>query len=129
MRKAEEKIQISLSNYIRMQYPKVIFTFDASGLKLPMGFAVKAKRMRSGRGMPDMMIFAAKWSYHGLFIEIKTKESDVYLKDGTTFKADEHIKEQQAMIERLDELGYFATFGFGFDGCKAIIDWYLRGGK
>ncbi len=135
MNKAEERIQIALSDYLRMQYPKVIFTFDASGLKLPMGLAVKAKKMRSGRGFPDLMIFAVGFvgedehPYYGLFIEIKTKLLDVYLVDGVTLKRDDHIEEQAAMIERLDAEGYYATFGFGFDDCKEMIDWYLGGGK
>lgn len=132
MRKQEEKIQIQLSDYIKMQYPNVIFTFDASGLRLPIGLAKKAKRMRSGRGMPDMMIFKPMYfrdthrEYCGLFIEIKTKGSDVYLKDEITLKKDEHVEEQAAMIDRLSDNGYCATFGFGFDGCKEIIDWYLK---
>jgi len=149
MRKQEERIQIALSDYLRMQYPNVIFTFDASGLKLPKGLAIKAKKMRSGRGIPDLMIFANSFKgdsqlpYYGLFIEIKTSRSDVYLKDGKTYKKSvttikkggvvvekyDHIEEQAAMIERLDAEGYAATFGFGFDGCKKIIDWYLGGGK
>ncbi len=123
---------MQLSDYIKIQYPAVIFTFDASGLKLPIGLAKKAKRMRSGRGMPDMMIFAARFKgnaslpYYGLFIEIKVDRSDVYLKDGRTFKKDEHIIEQSNILVKLRNEGYCAVFGFGFDGCKKIIDWYLK---
>ena len=129
MNKAEERIQIALSDYLRMQYPDVIFTFDASGLRLPIGLAKKAKRMRSNKGMPDMMIFAVERGCHGLFIEIKTKKSDVYLLNGVSLKRDDHIEEQAEMIKRLNGSGYYATFGFGFDACKRIIDWYLGGGK
>jgi len=124
--RSEEKIQIQLSDYIKIQYPNVIFTFDASGLRLPIGLAVKAKKMRSSRGIPDMMVFAHRPPYNGLFIEIKVSLSDVYLKDLQTLKKDEHIKEQADMIERLKEQGYYATFGFGFDGCKSILDKYLK---
>jgi len=126
MRKEEEKIQMQLSDYIKIQYPDVIFTFDASGLRLPISLAVKAKRMRSGRGIPDMMIFATGVGYNGLFIEIKANRSDVYLKDNITLKKDEHIGEQSIMLRRLRSEGYYATFGVGFDGCKKIIDWYLN---
>lgn len=132
MRKAEEKIQMQLSDYLKIQYPDVIFTFDASGLRLPIGLAKKAKRMRSGRGMPDMMIFKPKYDttvlipFYGLFIEIKVARSEVYLKDDTTLKKDKHTKEQLGAIEALADQGYYATFGFGFDGCKEIIDWYLK---
>lgn len=123
---------MQLSDYLKIQYPDVIFTFDASGLRLPIGLAKKAKRMRSGRGMCDMMIFKVKpingciLPYYGLFIEIKVDVSDVYLKDGGTIKKDKHVEEQAEMIYRLNQEGYFATFGFGFDECKKFIDAYLN---
>jgi len=126
MRKDEEKIQIQLSDYIKMQYPNVIFTFEASGLRLPIGLAKKAKRMRSGRGLPDMLILEPKGGYYGLLIEIKVNRSDVYLNDGKTLRKLEHIKEQSEILDRLDNKGYWTTFGFGFDECKELLDWYLE---
>lgn len=78
-------------------------------------------------------------NYHGLYLEIK--------KDGTKLKRDKdakkllkgeveirkkgdwwdkHIEEQAEMLEKLRARGYRAEFGVGFDGCKKIIDNYLR---
>lgn len=133
MRKDEEKIQIQVSDYLRLKYPKVIFTFDSSGLRLPMGLAVKAKKMRSDRGFPDIMIFepiithGGMWR-HGLFLELKVKLSDVYLKNGD-MTVDKHIQEQADMIARLNKRGYYATFAFGFDGAIKEIDKYLSNKK
>ena len=39
---------------------------------------------------------------------------------------DKHIEEQAEMLEKLRARGYRAEFGVGFDGCKKIIDNYLR---
>lgn len=47
----EESIQLQVCRYISMQYKGVMFISDvASGIKLNMGQAVKASKMRSSRG-------------------------------------------------------------------------------
>lgn len=98
----EEKVQIAICKYLRLQYPNVIFTCDlASGIRLTMGQAVKHKSMRSSRGQPDLFIAHSKgpktaavikeaagikgyhrimvaYEYTGLFIELK--------RDGTPLK-------------------------------------------
>jgi len=128
-KKKEESLQIFLATFMRMKYPDVIFQSDiASGMFLTIGQAVKAKQMRSGRGQPDIIIMEPKGSYHGLCIELKNELSDVYLKDGVTIsdaKGKEHIREQDTMLKRLRNKGYFSTFGFGRDGCIKIIDTYM----
>lgn len=129
----EAEIQQQVADYLRLQYPKVIFHSDfGSGIKLTMGQAVKQKRLNGGRrAWPDMFIAEPKWNmnsnrdYHGLFIELK--------KDGTRLKkksgewASEHIAEQAAMLSDLQHKGYFADFALGFDQAKRLIDDYLGG--
>ena len=133
MRKQEEQIQIQVSDYLILQYPNVIFTFDASGLRLPIGLAVKAKKMRSGRGIPDMLILepvltpSGMWR-HGLFLELKVNLQDVYLKNGELRK-DKHINEQSKVLSELNRRGYYATFAFGFNGAKEVIDNYMTNRK
>ncbi len=107
-----------------MQYPKVIFTAESSGLRMTKGQAVKAKKMRSGRGLPDLMIFEARYGYNGLFLELKKEGTRVYKLDGSLRK-DKHLEEQQAVINDLNSKGYFAQFVIGFDDAKEVIDGYL----
>lgn len=109
-----------------MQYPNIIFLSDMSGLKTSIGTAVQMKSLRSGRAIPDLIILQPNNLFNGLLIEIKVNVSDVYLKDLKTIKKNEHIKEQKNMLKRLSDLGYYATFGIGFDNCKKIIDDYLK---
>ena len=126
MKKDEEILQMQVSNYLKVKYPKVLFTFEASGLRLPIGLAVKAKKMRSCRGLPDLLIFKTTNKYAGLFIELKTNKLDVYNKSGLP-KMDKHVSEQMAILERLNNEGYLASFAFGFDDAINLIDTYLDG--
>jgi hypothetical protein len=122
--KKEESLQLAVCNYLRYQYPDVIFTCDlSSGMKLSIGQAVKAQKMRSSKGMPDLMIFEPRGEYHGLFIELKTVSP--YLKNGN-IKTNQHLIEQNAIKCRLISKGYYATFGIGFDECEKIIDNYFK---
>ena len=68
---AEENLQIAVCNYLRAQYPKVLFNSDLSGIKLTMGQAVKAKKLRSSKGFPDLVIYEPRGNYHALFLELK----------------------------------------------------------
>jgi len=122
----EKHLHKQICNYIKYQYPDVIFLSDMSGLKTSIGMAVQMKALRSCRALPDLLVLKPNKEFCGLLIEIKTNVSEVYLKDGKTLKNNQHIKEQSQMLKRLNKLGYYATFGIGFENCKNIIDNYLK---
>ena len=115
----------AIANYIKMQYPDVIFTSDSSGIKLSIGAAMKMLALKSKCKIPDLIIFEPQGKYNGLIIEIKKTGEKLYKKDGITFKS-EHLEEQHKTIERLNSKGYYACFGIGFDQCKEIIDKYFK---
>ena len=119
----EENLQKQVCNYLRLQYPKVLFNSDLSGIKLTMGQAVKAKALRSSKGFPDLMIFEPKGKYHGLFIELKRDGEKIYKKDCTPVS--EHVYNQIKLINQLIIKGYYASFCIGFDSAKKLIDQYL----
>lgn len=122
--KKEESLQLAICNYLRHQYPKVIFTCDlSSGMKLSIGQAVRASKMKSSRGLPDLMIFEPNKHYNGLFLELKSKTP--YKKNGELL-SDQHLREQLNILKRLIDNGYKAMFSFGFDETKDIIDQYLN---
>ena len=55
--KSESNMHMQLAQYIRLQYPQVLFHTDfAAGIKMTMGQAVKNKQLQSGRGWPDLFI-------------------------------------------------------------------------
>ena len=126
-----EKIEHrQICQYIRTQYPNVIFNTDLSGIKLNQGQAIAIKSLRCSNGFPDIVIYEPKkrsqnnpFEYNGLFIELK-RTGEVLLKRNGMLKTD-HLKEQSNMINNLVKKGYYACFCIGFDEAKRIIDWYL----
>lgn len=132
----EAEIQQCVADYLRFQYPNVIFHSDfGSGIKLTMGQAVKQKRLNGGRrAWPDMFIAQPvdidygqiSWRrYSGLFIELKKEGTRLKKQNGEW--SSEHIAEQARMLSELQARGYKADFALGFDQAKNLIDDYLGG--
>ncbi len=136
----ELELQAQVADYIRLQYPTVIFHSDfGSGIKLTMGQAIKQKRLNGGRrSWPDMFLAepdigktdgskkSFKKVWFGLFIELKREGTRIFKKDGTLV-SDTHIREQFDMLEQLRARGYAAEFACGFDEAKKLIDDYMKG--
>lgn len=121
--KREESLQMAVSNYLRLQYPDIIFTSESSGIRLTIGQAVKAKRLRSSKGLPDLIILEPKKKYSGLCLELKSKSP---LKKNGAFRKSEHLENQREILKNLTMKGYCAVFATGFDEAKEIIDNYLN---
>jgi hypothetical protein len=124
MAKPEQNLQISICEYLKLQYPHVIFFSEPSGLRVSMGQAKILKRMRSYGKLPDLFIAFPNGKYHGMFVELKTEESNPFLKSGGLSKT-EHIQGQLETLKKLHDLGYAAVFGVGFDDTKNKIDRYF----
>ena len=131
----ELDIQIQVADYLRLRYPNVLFHSDyGSGLRLTPGQAVKQKRLQGGRrAWPDVMVAetvlkhqegSTYTAYSGLFIELKRPDVKIRKKNGELV-ANEHIREQAALLNELRNRGYIAEFACGFDEAKKIIDEYL----
>ncbi len=126
--KKEAILHRQVCDYLRKQYPNVLFTSEASGLRLTMGQAVQMKRLRSCNGFPDLMIFEPKRmsndrEYFGLFLELKADGTKLRNSDG--YYATPHLREQRKLLDKLSTRCYFAEFAVGFDEAKRIIDEYL----
>lgn len=120
----EEQTHIAICQYIKLQYPNVLFSSESSGLRVTISQAKRLKAMRSCSGLPDIMIFEPRQSYYGLFLEVKKEGTTIFKKNGD-IRSDKHLKEQEEIIFQLQQKGYFAQFVVGFDEAKAIIDYYL----
>ena len=120
---SEESIHNAVCQYLKLQYPKVLFNTDLSGIKLTPGQANKVARLRSGKGWPDIFIVESRNGYYGLFIELKAKS--IWLKKGGIIKT-KHLIEQQNMLTDLKGRGYIAVFACGFEEAKRVIDEYLK---
>ena len=129
----EENVQMQVAQYLRLQYPNIIFRSDFSaGAKMSWGLINKNNAMQGKRGFPDMFIAESapckdnSGDYFGLFLELKREGVKVFKKDGVTFVND-HFEEQFNTLTSLNKKGYYAVFAFGFEQAKNIIDGYLNG--
>lgn len=153
---SESELQEQVADYLRLQYPDVLFHSDfGSGIKLTPGQAIKQKRQNGGRrAWPDMFIAhtqkqilevkgngilerAENKYLGGLFLELKKEGTRLEAthckprderrgKNGGVY-ATTHLKEQADILYDLRQHGYCAEFAVGFDEAKRIIDKYLGG--
>lgn len=115
----------AVANYLKMQYPKVIFTSDSSGIRLSIGNAKKMLALKANYKIPDLIILHPNKEHNGLIIEIKEKSESPFLKDGSLSK-NKHVQAQNETLQILSDNGYKAVFGVGFAQCKDIIDNYFK---
>lgn len=115
-----------ICSYLKANYPDVIFISDASGLRLPIAQATRWSRLKSHRGIPDLIILEPRRASHGLCIELKRTGEKVVKKDGTP--KNPHIAEQLQILDKLYEKGYAITMAIGFENARDIINEYLGDG-
>ncbi|MBT8161455.1 MULTISPECIES: hypothetical protein [Arthrobacter] len=120
-------------DYLKLRYSWAIFRTDfAAGLKLPAAVAIRHSKLQSGSGFPDLFIYEPAHvlygEYHGLALELKAEGVELYKKDGA-LRANPHVEEQAAVLQKLRERGYDAHFAVGFDQAREKIDLYMTGGK
>jgi hypothetical protein len=128
----EANLQKEVCRFIRIQYPGIIFRSDySSGLKLTVNQAAVHKSLQSSRAWPDLFIVHPSRGKAGLLLELKKEGTKIHaVREATKLKyggyADEHIQEQAMMLTRLNELGYMALFGIGFDDSIEKIRWFMN---
>ena len=125
MKNKEDLIQLSVVNYLKMQYPQVRFMANyLSGARLPIYLARKAKMLgQAGQGTPDLFIFHNNGKYSMLVLELKVESP---FKLNGMLKTNEHLTKQKNYLDYLNREGAFASFGVGVTNSIAIIDNYMH---
>ena len=114
-RLTEERVQINIVDYIKLQYPNALFTATMGGqFQRRYSQRLKAKRTGYLRGVSDLLILEPNETYNGLFIELK--------KDKKSYPS----KEQKIFIQNALDRGYYAACCKGFDQCRETIDKYFK---
>ena len=125
MRKNEENLHLRICDYLRKNYPDVLFRTDfSSGMKMSPGQAAKHKKFQKGRAWPDLFIAESNTLASGLFLEIKAENVIVFKKNGE-IRQNKHLIEQDKMLEELSKKGYRARFAIGYDQAIFEIQEYL----
>jgi len=112
MKNEEALIQEAVINYIKAQYPRLLYCASAGGVRTSMKQAVKMKKTGYVKGFPDIFIYNAKGPFFGLAIEMKTAKGVM----------SQSQKDWQA---KLINNGYHAVTCKSFDEAKQVIDEYL----
>jgi len=110
----EAGVQKAVVDYIKYQYPHVLYCASAGGVRTSMKQAIKMKATGYIKGVPDLQIFEPVGNYHGLLIEIKDLKGVV-------------SKEQKQWIKDLNDRGYYATYCKGVESTIKVIDDYFAG--
>jgi len=109
--KKEDQLTIAVADYLRLQYPKVLFTHIANERQTSPQRGAKLKRMGVKAGMPDLLIFE-RGTYSGLAIELKIKPN-------------RPTENQERCLDFLAMCGWQCHVCYDFDEAKKIIDNYL----
>lgn len=120
----EYNLQKQICQYLDIQYHGILYLSDTvASVRLTMGQAMRNKAIqKSGFSCPDLIILQPNKLYKGLFIELKIKTP--FKKNGELLR-NAHLERQKTAIDKLNNLGYFATFSTGFEETKKIIDKYM----
>ena len=125
MIKKEEEIHLRICDYLRKNYPDVLFRTDfSSGMKMTPGQAAKHKKFQKGRAWPDLFIAESNNFASGLFLEIKAEDVIVFNMNGKVRK-NKHLIEQDKMLKELRKKGYRARFAIGYNQAIFEIQQYL----
>lgn len=137
MIKKEETLHLKICDYLRKNYPDVLFRTDfSSGMKMSPWQAAKHKKFQKSRAWPDLFIaesgvvkfkegpLIVNLRKNGMFLELKADGVKLYKKDGTLRK-NKHIEEQAEMLEKLRNGNYYAEFAIGYKDAIEQIHEYL----
>lgn len=127
-RRWEDDLQIKVVDYMRLQYPKVLFTSCPANHFIKPYLAKKQKAMGYSTGTPDLIIPFKCGDHAGLFIELKSERAEYTDADGTKkiHVAGTLSDEQILWIAYLRGQGYRAEVCTGFSQAKGLIDEYFK---
>lgn len=120
----EKHLKLIIAEYLKYQYPDIIFTISWDQLKLPIHIRALLNKYQSKDKLPDISIDYPSGRYHGLKLEVKRNKEALFTKKGLLRK-NEHIQGQSKVLEKYQKLGYCASFIWDFEQAKQTIDDYL----
>jgi len=109
----EDHLQHNVINYLRMQYPKVLWAHVPNeGRRSPFE-RFKFKHLGGQSGVPDLMIFTPNEKYNGLAIELK-------------YKKNKPTENQKIWLDQLAENKWQSLWLNDYDLCVEAIDKYFN---
>lgn len=110
----ELKVQIAVVNWIKWNFPEMLYCASAGGMRTTLSVAKKMKASGYVKGVPDLQLMHPTNIHNGMFIELKADKKSYA------------TKEQKIWIEKLNQRGYYAVICKGFDHAIEEITNYLN---
>ena len=114
MAQNELKVQIAVVNWIKYNFPELLYCASAGGMRTSLSVAKKMKASGYVKGFPDLVLFRPTNNHNGMFIELKADKKGYA------------SKEQKEWIEKLNSRGYYAVVCKGFEDAIEQITNYLN---
>lgn len=103
----EDRTQIAVTEYIRLQYPTAVIHHSPNEGKRSKFEQFKIKVLGTKAGFPDLLIF-----HKGVKLALELKRD----------KGPNPTDNQVAWLKTLRDFGFIATHAKGFDEAKKVID-------
>ena len=113
---AEDRLQIEVIAYLRMQYPKALSVHIANERATSPRQGALLKRKGVTAGMPDVMVFHRNGRENGLAIELKIGNN-------------KPTASQKAVMDRLFMQMWRVAVCYTFEQAKQVIDEYFKNPK
>ena len=114
MKTSELHVQIAVVNWLKSNFPEILYCASAGGMRTSLSVAKKMKASGYRRGFPDLGIFHPTNNHNSLFIELKANKK-CYAS-----------AEQKEWIEALNKRGFYACVCKGFEETIETITAYLN---
>jgi len=114
----QEKIFEWANAHIK-EFPELDLLYaNMNGVRRSKRYTAKLKRRGMKSGIPDMFLPAARYGFHGLYIELKRPSTELHRKGYLS-------KEQKAWVKNLNNQGYAAKICYGWDDAVQLLKYYL----
>lgn len=122
----EKKLKIAIADFLKLQYPRILFRIDYDQNALTIGKRVEICRLKNNQSAwPDIFIAEPNQYFHGLFVEVKASKNKIYRKGGE-LRQDKHLQTQIACMELLRKLDYYTSFTWSLEHFQEIMKCYLK---
>lgn len=122
----EDQLQMACADYLRLQYPRVLWCHIANERQTSPARGAKLKRMGVRKGMPDILVFKKISTSKPPFSEVRwMNPMNCGLAIELKIKPNKPSIHQMEVLNQLSEEGWISEVCYDFDAFKEIVDKYL----
>lgn len=125
--KPEEHLQFQVAEYLRRQYPNILWFHVANERSTAIQQLVKLKRLGVLAGVPDVLIFEPYYTYRNGTME-QPPETESYngLAIELKIKPNKTTPAQDKVLDQLESREWQCSICYDFETAKKVIDQYMK---